>query len=609
MAPKLAPFVYTRLEPGQIRVLNFSTQSDGTVDYHLSTVQFLDLAGSPTPLEFDALSYTWGDLSTTYPIVCNEQQLHVHHNLLVALPHLARRSSNLPIWIDAVCINQADAAEKMQQIRMMIRIYRWASNVWVWLGSGNQQSGNVISNLHQLVDRKTDVLTMMTKMPETLPWLTTKEAWSTITSLTGNEWYRRLWVVQEASYARHLRMLLGQHEIDWDILQQLIRSEVSGWHITGPDGSTAPNTSKWSRGLVLSRHLTQKAYNAGRSLTATEVANIVTYTMHALCRDPRDRVYALLGFVAVEVDETTPLEDMYIQLARSVLLNTSLDPGRWWRFLRSATSVGKRTSLPSWCPDFHDYSGRPSSEQKFRRYSASTRKNEAKRPYDLHSKELVLRGQIFDGVETTFMSLPEHEHAEDSDLTNLQSFHNWEQATETAIYIERDTRLRTYSPVFASEAAMAAAYWETLNSNFARNPQEWPMSYESLTSFKEGLAGNSHDLETLRLLDEVAFALETNLETAPEIMRHFAAIASIYVTMEGQRLFMTANGRLGRGSSSIEPGDSVCIFSSALTAHILRRSPNTTEETYTLIGEAYVHGMMHGEIEDLDIEEQDVVLV
>lgn len=79
--------------------------------------------------------------------------------------------------------------------------------------------------------------------------------------------------------------------------------------------------------------------------------------------------------------------------------------------------------------------------------------------------------------------------------------------------------------------------------------------------------------------------------------------------MNGQRLFTTANGHLGRGPSSIRSGDSIYIFSYAKTARILRRSSNTDAETYTLLGEAYVHGMMNGEVEDLDIEEQDVVLV
>ncbi|KAH7089264.1 heterokaryon incompatibility protein-domain-containing protein [Paraphoma chrysanthemicola] len=602
MAQELAPFVYTPLEAGEIRLLDIYLHSDGTVKCYLRKAPLLDVDG-----EYDALSYTWGDLSRTHPITCNGRRLEVHHNLFVALPYLARRNSRLPIWIDAVCINQADAAEKMQQIRMMITVFKQASWVWVWLGPGNEQSGNVVSNLTQLVDRETDALTMATTMPETLPWLTTQEAWSTIMSLTDNEWYRRLWVVQEVSYARRLRVLLGQHAIDWDILRRLITSGSDDWHVTGPDGEDSPTTSKWAQNLFQSRDVTQMALKCGRSLNAEGVASIVIYTMRTFCRDPRDRIYALLGFVTIKVEETTPLEDMYIQLTRTVLLNLSLDSAHWWSFLRSATSVGKRSSLPSWCPDFHDCSGRTEINLKVERYSASARRNEAERPYNLHSKELVLRGQIFDSVETAFGSL--HVDVENLDPSKVHTFHNWEQATETAIYTVWNSRPRRSFPGLASEAAIAAAYWDTLNSHFAFNYEEWPTFYKSLTSFKEGVASCLHDIDTLRLLEEVAFSLDMVENTEAEFLRLIVAIMPIYNAMKEQRLFMTADGRLGRGPSTIQPGDSICIFSFARTAHILRRSPNTTAETYALIGEAYVHGMMNGEIEDLDIEEQDVVLV
>lgn len=40
------------------------------------------------------------------------------------------------IWIDAICINQSDDAEKSVQVAMMADIYAGAKNVIVWLGEG-----------------------------------------------------------------------------------------------------------------------------------------------------------------------------------------------------------------------------------------------------------------------------------------------------------------------------------------------------------------------------------------------------------------------------------------------------------------------------------------
>ncbi|KAK8128869.1 hypothetical protein PG984_009977 [Apiospora sp. TS-2023a] len=73
--------------------------------------------------------------------------------------------------------------------------------------------------------------------------------------------------------------------------------------------------------------------------------------------------------------------------------------------------------------------------------------------------------------------------------------------------------------------------------------------------------------------------------------------------------FGNFDGRFGFGPSNIAVGDSVCIFSFARTAHIIRRTPGSDSETYAIVGNAYVHGMMHGEVEDLGIEEQEIVLV
>lgn len=43
---------------------------------------------------------------------------------------------DLNIWIDAVCINQADDEERSSQVAIMDRIYYHASHLTVWLGEG-----------------------------------------------------------------------------------------------------------------------------------------------------------------------------------------------------------------------------------------------------------------------------------------------------------------------------------------------------------------------------------------------------------------------------------------------------------------------------------------
>ena len=114
----------------------------------------------------EALSYEWGSSTRDVDILCEGKILKVTPNLLAALHRLryaetkpdARHPSSITpnfvaafqrlhftrsdssarrprlLWIDAVCINQDDPAERSQQVRLMADIYRTAGRVLVWTG-------------------------------------------------------------------------------------------------------------------------------------------------------------------------------------------------------------------------------------------------------------------------------------------------------------------------------------------------------------------------------------------------------------------------------------------------------------------------------------------
>jgi hypothetical protein len=62
---------------------------------------------------------------------------------------------------------------------------------------------------------------------------------------------------------------------------------------------------------------------------------------------------------------------------------------------------------------------------------------------------------------------------------------------------------------------------------------------------------------------------------------------------DGRRPFITSSGRLGLGPAAMLPGDRVVVFFGAELPFILRKD---NEGYYQVIGEAYVHGIMDGEI-------------
>ncbi|KAK6854169.1 hypothetical protein PG995_009262 [Apiospora arundinis] len=86
--------------------------------------------------QYDALSYTWGfqkcphDGSSprgTRYIILNDLMFRVQDNLFSALMELRNGGRHgdqgLPIWIDAICINQDDDQEKSHQVGSMSLIY------------------------------------------------------------------------------------------------------------------------------------------------------------------------------------------------------------------------------------------------------------------------------------------------------------------------------------------------------------------------------------------------------------------------------------------------------------------------------------------------------
>ena len=59
---------------------------------------------------------------------------NLHAFLLAYLRRTRRRVTHLPLFIDAICVDQGSAIERNHQVSMMGDIYRSAAEVIVWLG-------------------------------------------------------------------------------------------------------------------------------------------------------------------------------------------------------------------------------------------------------------------------------------------------------------------------------------------------------------------------------------------------------------------------------------------------------------------------------------------
>lgn len=103
----------------------------------------------PVPLDapgdYAALSYSWakdktGDASQSHIVNVSAKPMKVTQNLFEGLKRLRCPLNEMRLWVDAMCIDQSDAAEKTEQVNRMSKVYSNASQTVVWLGEGESES-------------------------------------------------------------------------------------------------------------------------------------------------------------------------------------------------------------------------------------------------------------------------------------------------------------------------------------------------------------------------------------------------------------------------------------------------------------------------------------
>ncbi|SPO07052.1 uncharacterized protein DNG_09746 [Cephalotrichum gorgonifer] len=104
---------------------------------------------------FSALSYLWGDDTNMTEIHVNDRPFSLRHNLHAALETLRRNSVGSWLWIDSICINQADLEEKSWHINDMRNIYSRADVVYMWLGPGSVESDKAMDFVSRVGPRAT----------------------------------------------------------------------------------------------------------------------------------------------------------------------------------------------------------------------------------------------------------------------------------------------------------------------------------------------------------------------------------------------------------------------------------------------------------------------
>ncbi|KZL83562.1 heterokaryon incompatibility protein [Colletotrichum incanum] len=307
--PTPSDSVYTPLPPNSIRLLKLHPGHVASpLECDLITV---DISQAPI---YDALSYVWGLEDSPEPITCNAHQVPVRNNLLLALRHLRPRppwvshdtwpeshdlhsshnawkgiarnrnemrpgdgfQQNL-VWVDSLCINQANTAEREEQVKLMNRIFARAETVKIWLGPADtaQVAGlplhtervptmeNGVLRVSGLFARERPLYQLLQygTMPLVLAFIAqalrnvkdlvhrnkaygllrpSAEEWVTLRRFFANGWFDRVWIVQEIVFARRAVVIVGDWQVEWKALGQ-----AAAWFEN--HGYSMPANFKFSR--------------------------------------------------------------------------------------------------------------------------------------------------------------------------------------------------------------------------------------------------------------------------------------------------------------------------------------------------------------------------
>ncbi|OAL43782.1 HET-domain-containing protein [Pyrenochaeta sp. DS3sAY3a] len=363
------PSQYKVLRDGQIRLLHLKP------GHSMSTIQCdFSYVNLDSPGMYLALSYTWGRDPPPIPILVNGKATLVTDNLYLALLHFRKRGIKT-LWVDFLCINQNDLAERASQVSLMRDVYCKADMVLVWLGESNALTARAFDELHglaELVDFDNAIPTEYIRSSA----VQDSERWRAISEVLYRPWFRRMWIIQEVLSARKGIVMCGQDIIELGLFLNIINSvhkadmlqQVLSYHPNRIELSDGP--MRVSLGQL--RFLLTAKFGSVNPLTLWKfnptLLNFLAETRWAEATDSRDKVYGILSLARTEkklgywhrksekekewcpltVDYGIPASDVFINVARAVISSTnSLDILRFSRY-----DASRPQHFPSWAPDW-----------------------------------------------------------------------------------------------------------------------------------------------------------------------------------------------------------------------------------------------------------------
>ncbi|KAF4334235.1 hypothetical protein FBEOM_11931 [Fusarium beomiforme] len=295
--------------------------------------------------DFIALSYVWGypkkaEGEPPHLITVDGVAFEVGPNLFFALAQLSqslRIRQGFKVWIDAICINQADLDERSQQVARMCDIYQSAWQVVIWLGPAEHESQLALTALYWLARESEREKPMenfyheefsIDLRPLIIIWPRYKsrmknDVYRALFHFFTRPYWRRMWIVQEVAMGNmNTPVLCGNACISWndlhkavgiiaadesrfgrEILETVQPRILPAWSFEfGRDRLLHERTWAPERMWKIHQTMTRIQNNQKIDVPSTdweELVRALNLARDALVTEEKDRVYGILGIKAI----------------------------------------------------------------------------------------------------------------------------------------------------------------------------------------------------------------------------------------------------------------------------------------------------------------------
>ncbi|KAK1714507.1 heterokaryon incompatibility protein [Colletotrichum acutatum] len=545
-----------------------------------------------TPRLYKALSYTWA----THSIDIEGASLLITASLDTALRHIRRKDELVTLWIDQICINQEDGAEKGNQVALMTQIYTKAEQVIVWLGPAENNSDTLMDIMRN--ENPEDPVTMQYQPLMAKAVAKFKLLLSEMIAWNERLWFTRVWIIQEQALGSDPFFLCGYKTVRLD----LIPFATLVWDGCISVLSVPTETSEFRQLLLKAQQrrlsplmsLRRRRRNFFKGLGPGDDFYYVLKKAYvdgdAQVTRLRDRIYGLLS-IANDADRLGITPDYVTEDSRPTFIDAACALIRVGRVEMLSFSQFPKDieGLPSWVPEW-----RPTLEHSYL-YAFEDADQRILQASGETSTELVptddrgvlgIRGIIVDTIETTGDAW------------------RWEQGREcrykllqTINTLCEEAAAKGFShEIYENSDRQAEAMWRVPVADLYWNEGAVYRYQRPDPAVRSDYEDCMHCHKMLSLTFEV-FPPEERQQLLDDFSRRIPGQSNYSENMDkmtGKCPYMTRKGYVGMGPGEACPGDLVVILFGSRIPYVLRPSGDGT--MYCFVGEAYCDGVMDGEM-------------